>query len=215
MILNQMETPKSTGPHNYQWFYHTSSEVLVCLDRNGNPIPLSHMLNTHVETMDPSELWNSIQTQSKVHRQNLSALGNGPTNSTTIDANASILTSPILEHHVEVSHPEGSSIATVKDVLEEPQIQPGMMQSTLSVVTSLFTPSKLPSTVDNNPVVPTNIPVGSTPNVETPGMNRELGTYKERLALELTNFKKQLEIQSRIEVKSAKQYLKSEFNHEL
>ena len=84
-------------------------------------------------------------------------------------------------------------MATVKDFLEEPQIQPGMMQSMLSVVTSLFTPSKLPSTGDNNPVVPTNILVGSqggsSPNVETPDVNRELSTYKERLALELTNFK--------------------------
>ena len=100
-----------------------------------------------------------------------------------------------MEHHVEVGQPEGSSMATVKDLLEDPQIQPGMMQSTLSAVTSLFTPSKLPSAGDNIPVVTTNLPVGSTPNVETLDMNRELGTYKEQLALEVTNFKKQLETQ--------------------
>ena len=132
----------------------------------------------------------------------------------TIDATAPILTtptSPIMEHHVEVSHPEGSSMATVKDLLEDPQIQQGMMQSMLSAVTSLFAPSKLPSTWDNNPVAPTNILAGSqggsTPNVETPGVNRELSTYKERLPLELTNFKKQLETQSCIKVKYAKQNL--------
>ena len=46
-------------------------------------------------------------------------------------------------------------------------------------------------------------------------MNRELSTYKERLALELTNFKKQLETQSHIKVECAKQNLKLEFDHEL
>ena len=118
------------GSHDYQRFYHTSSEGLVWLDRKENPIPLLHMLDTHVEAIDPSELWNSIQTWSKVHKQNLTALGNGPTNSTIFDANAPILmtsTSPIMKHHAEVSHPEGSSMAMVKDLLENPQIQLGMM----------------------------------------------------------------------------------------
>ena len=79
-----------------------------------------------------------------------------------------------MEHHVEVGHPEGSSMATVKDLLEDLQMQPGMMQSELNAVTSLFTPSKLPSTGDNNLVVTTNIPLGSTSNVKTSDVNREL-----------------------------------------
>ena len=124
-----------------------------------------------------------------------------------------------MECYVEVSHQEGLSMATVRDLLEDPQIQPGMMGSVLSAVTSLFTPSKLPSTGDNNPVVPTNILVGpqggSTPNVETPDVNRELSTYKEKLALELTNFKNQLETQSHTKVKCAKQNLRLGFDHEL
>ena len=122
-IINQMDTPKITGPQDYQRFYHTSSEGLVWLDRKDNPIHLLHLLDMHMEAIDPSELWNSIQTQSKVHKQNLTALGNGPTNNTTVDANAPIITtptSPIMEHHVEVSHPEGSSMVTVKDLLEDP-----------------------------------------------------------------------------------------------
>ena len=120
-----------------------------------------------------------------------------------------------MEHHVGVSHPKGSSMATVKNLLEDPQMQLGMMQSVLSVVTSLFTASKLPSAGDNIPVVTTNVPVDSTPNVETPDMTGEHSTYNERLALELTDFKKQLETQSHIKIKCAKQNLKSEFDHEL
>ena len=106
-------------------------------------------------------------------------------------------------------------MATVKDLLEDPQIQPGMIQLALSAVTSLFTPSKLPSTGDNNPVVTTDVPVGSTLNVETSDMNREFSTYKEKFALELSNFKKQLETQSHIEVECVKQNLKLVFDHEL
>ena len=118
-----MDTPKIMGPQDYQRFYHTSLEGLVWLDKKGNPISLSNPLGMHVEAIDPSELWNSIQTQNKVQKQNLTAPGTNPTNSTTIHANAPIMTTPtrsIMEHYVEVRHLEGSSIATVKDLLEDP-----------------------------------------------------------------------------------------------
>ena len=108
----------------------------------GKSNPPSHTLGAHVEAIDPSELWNSIQTQSKVHKQNVTALGIGPANS-TIDAYAPLMTtptSPIMENHVDVSQPEGSSMTTVKELLQDPHIQPGMMRSALSAVTSLFTP---------------------------------------------------------------------------
>ena len=127
VIINQMDTPKIMGRQDYQWFYDTS-ECLVWLDRKGNPIPLSHLLNTHIEAIDPSRLWNSIQTQNKVHKQNLTALGTGPTNITTIDANMPVMmtpTSPIMEHHVEVRHLEGSSIVTVKELLDNPPHRTG------------------------------------------------------------------------------------------
>ena len=81
------------------------------------------------------------------------ALGHGPSNSTKIDSNASLLTtstSPIIDHHAEVSQPMGSSMATVKELLEDPHIQPGMLRSTLSAVISLFTPSKLTPLTDNS-----------------------------------------------------------------
>ena len=178
-------------------------------------------MDMHIEAIDPWELWNSIQTQNKIHKQTLTALGTGPTNSTTIDANTPIMmtptTSPIMENHVEVRHPEGSSIYTIKELLDDPHIQLGMMQSALRVVTSLFTPSKLtPSAGSDDPVAPSIAPVGSTPtNVETSDINKELITYKDRLALELTNLKKQLETQSHIEVECVEQNLKSEFDHEL
>ena len=82
-IINQMDTPKITGPQDYQRFYHTSSEGLVWLDREGNPISLLHVLDMHVESIGPSESWNSIQKWNKVHKQNLTAPATGPTNSTT------------------------------------------------------------------------------------------------------------------------------------
>ena len=215
-----MDPHKITGPQDYQTFYHTSSEGLVWLDGKGNPIPLSHTLGVHVEAINPAELWNSIQMRSRVHKPNITALGHGPTNSTTIDTNTPLMTTPtnpILEHHVEVSQLEGSSMVTVKELLEDHHIQPGMMRSALSAVTLMFTPSKLTlSTENNDPIAPNEVPVSFTPNnIETPDINRELNTYKDRLALELHNFKKRLKMQSRIEVECVKQNLKSEFDHEL
>ena len=114
-------------------------------------------------------------------------------------------------------HLEGSSIATIEELLDDPHIQLGMMQSALTVVTSLFTPSKLtPSVGSDGPLATSNALVGSIPtNVGTSDINRELSTCKDRLALELTNFKKQLETHRHIEVECTKQNLKSEFNHEL
>ena len=213
-----MDHPKITGPQDYQRFFYMSLEGLVWLDKKGNPIPLLQLLDMHIDTIDPSELWNAIETRIKVCRQNFTTPGSGPTNSTTIDAKVPILmtlTSPIMEHHVEARNLENSSIVTIKELLADPKIQPGMMQSVLSVVTSLFTPSKVTSTGDNNLAVTNEAPIGSTPSVETRDVNTELNDYKDRMALELSNFKRHLETQSHIKVECAKQNLKSEFNNQL
>ena len=129
----------------------------------GNPIPLSHTLGAYVEAIDLTDLWNSIQTRIKVHKKNIPVLDHGPTHSTTIDLNTPLMTtttSLIMEHHAEVSQLEGSSMLMVKELLEDPHIKPGMMQSALSAVTSLFTPNKekqLPE--GENPVVPHKVSV--------------------------------------------------------
>ena len=54
----------------------------------------------------------------------------------------------------------------VKELLEDPHIQPGMMRSALSAVTSLFMPNKLTQlTANTDTVVPNKMPVGPPPNV--------------------------------------------------
>ena len=77
------------------------------MDGKGNHIPLSHMLGAHVEAIDLTDLWNSIQTRNKVHKHNIPVHGHGPSNSTTIDSNTPLMTtptSPIMEHHVEIAN---------------------------------------------------------------------------------------------------------------
>ena len=76
----------------------------------------------------------------------------------------------------------------------------------------LFTPSKVTSTGDNNLAVTNEAPNGSTPSVKTRDINRKLNDYKDRISLELSNFK---ETQSHIKVECEKQNLKSEFDHQL
>ena len=80
----------------------------------------------------------------------------------------------------------------VKKLLEDPQIQPGMMQSAPSAITSLFSPSKTTqSPGSDGPEVPHQVSVASTPtSSDSPDINKELNTYKDKLALELNNFKK-------------------------
>ena len=97
-----MDLHNIKGPQDYHKFYHTASEGLVWFDGRGNPVPLSHTLGAH-EAIDLNDLWNSIQTRNKVHKQNIPVHGHGPTNSTTIDSNTPLMTtptSPIVEHHV-------------------------------------------------------------------------------------------------------------------
>ena len=120
-----------------------------------------------------------------------------------------------MHHDANMRHLEGASMTTIKELLEDHQIQLGMMWSMLSTVTSLFTPSKIPPTGDNNLVANKDVQTSSTPRRVTRDVNRELNEYKDRMAWELSNFKKQLEMQSYIEVECMKQNLKSEFDHQL
>ena len=62
-----------------------------------------------------------------------------------------------------------------------------MMQSALNAVTSLFTPSKLTQFTGNDgPGNPHLMSAASTPNNKAmTDINKELNTYKDRLALEL------------------------------
>ena len=91
------------------------------------------------------------------------------------------------------------------------------MQFALSAIISLFTPSKTTQSPGNDgPEVPHQVSVASTPTSNnSPDISKELNTYKDRLALELNNFKIQLQTQSYTEVKCVKQNLKSECEHEL
>ena len=69
--MDPTDLHKIKGPQDYHKFYHTSPEDLVWVDGKGNPISLSHTLGAHVEAIDLTNLWNSIQTRSKVHKLNI------------------------------------------------------------------------------------------------------------------------------------------------
>ena len=83
----------------------------------------------------------------------------------------------------------------VKELLEDPHIQPGMMWSALSAVTSLFTPNKTTQLPESDgPEVPYKVSVTSTPmSSDLHDINEELNTCKDRFVLELNSFQRQLE----------------------
>ena len=193
ITVNLMDLHNIKGPQDYYKFYLTSSEGLVGLDGKGNLIPLSHMLGAHIKAIELTALWNLIQTINKVHKHNIPVHGHGPSNSPAIDTSLMTTpTSPIMEHHVEMGQPEGSSMVTVKELLEDPKIQLSMIQSAFSAFTSLFTPSKTTQFPrSDGPEVPHQVSVASTPtSSDSPDINKELNTYKDRLSIELNSFKK-------------------------
>ena len=65
-----MDSQYIKGPKVYQKHYHMSTEGLVWIGEKGNCTSFSHTLGTHVEAIDPNDLWNSIQTRNKVHTSN-------------------------------------------------------------------------------------------------------------------------------------------------
>ena len=162
-----MDLHNIKGPKDYHQFYHTSSESLVWSDGRGNPIPFSHTLGPHVEAIDPNDLWKSIQTRNKVHKHSIPVHGHGHSNNTTNGSNTPLMTtptSPIMEHHVEISQLEGFSMVTVKELLEDLQIQPSMMQFALNAISFLFTASKTTQSArSDHPEVPHQVSVASTP----------------------------------------------------
>ena len=169
------------------------------------------MLGAHIEAIDLTDLWNLIQTRNKVHKHNIQVHGHGPSNSTTIDSNTSLMTtptSPIKEHHVEMSQPEGSRMVTVKELLEDP---PNTTQHDAICTKCYYIPfhSQQDNTVSwsDGPEVPQQLLVVSTPTSnDLSDINKELNTYKDRRALELNNSKKkkkQLETQNRVRLRSS------------
>ena len=154
----------------------------------------------------------------KVHT--VPAHRSGPSNSTAKDQDTTPMTtplSPIMEHHVNMNQSEGSGMEAVKELLEDPKIKPSMMQSALNTVTSLFNLSKtVQPAKEESSGNPHQMPAASTSShKEMTHINGELKTYKDRLTLDLTNFKKQLETLSGVEVECTKENLKTEFEHVL
>ena len=78
-----MDSQNIKRPWDYQKYYHTFTEGLICLDGRGNPIPLSNKLGIHIEAFDPIDVWNSIQKRDKVHT--VPTHSNVPSNSTSIE----------------------------------------------------------------------------------------------------------------------------------
>ena len=104
-------------------------------------------------------------------------------------------------------------MAMVKDLLEDSQDDAICIECS----NIIFTSNKSTQPPESNDlIIPHKVSVSSAPNdTDTSDINKELNTYKDRLALELYNCKKQLEMHSKIKVECAKQNMKSQFNHKL
>ena len=57
------------GPEDYKLYFHTSMEGNVWLDGKGKPIPLDQPLVNQVDSISPTELWNSRCNRKSIHPQ--------------------------------------------------------------------------------------------------------------------------------------------------
>ena len=64
---SNMDLQNIKRPQDYQKYCDMSTVGLAWLNGKGTLIPLLQKLGTHVEAIDPTDLWNSMQTWNKVH----------------------------------------------------------------------------------------------------------------------------------------------------
>ena len=73
------------GPENYKLYFHTSREGNVWLDRKGKPIPLDQPLFSNLDSISPTEFWNSRCTRKSIQPEDTPLRKGGAYNSTTFD----------------------------------------------------------------------------------------------------------------------------------
>ena len=58
--------PPITKPEDYQLMYHSNTDCHIWVDAQGRLIPLTQ-LTGHIDTVDPTHLWNSRVTKQGFH----------------------------------------------------------------------------------------------------------------------------------------------------
>ena len=73
------------GPEDYKLYFHTSMEGNVWLDEKGKPIPPDQPLVNHVDSISPTEMWNSRCSRKSIHPKDTPPEKGAAYNSTTVD----------------------------------------------------------------------------------------------------------------------------------
>ena len=84
------------GPEYYKFYFHTSMEGNVWLDGKGKPIPLDQPLVNQVDSISPTELWNSRCTRKIIHPKDTPHRKEGTYNSTTVETDTPHVNTPLV-----------------------------------------------------------------------------------------------------------------------
>ena len=113
----------------------------VWLDGKGKPMPLNQLLVNHVDSISPTELWNSRCTRKSIHPKDNPSRKEGAYNSTTVDTDTPHFNtplSPIMETTVNMPQLDGlsSEDTIVQGMMTDPNISPNLLQTAINTVRS-------------------------------------------------------------------------------
>ena len=65
--MDNNKFPPFNKPEDYQLMYHSNTDGHIWVDAQRRPIPLTQQLTGHIDTVDPTHLWNSRVTKQGFH----------------------------------------------------------------------------------------------------------------------------------------------------
>ena len=115
--------------------------INVWLEGKGKPIPLDQPLVNQVDSISPTELWNSICARKSIHLKDTPPRRGGAYNSTTVDTDAPHFNtpfSPIMETTINMPQSDvlSSGYKFVQDLMADPNIPPNLLQTAINDVRS-------------------------------------------------------------------------------
>ena len=132
--MDNNKFPPTTKPEDYQLMYHSNTDGHIWVDAQKRPIPLTQQLTGHIDTVDPTHLWNSRVTKQGFHAVPPPISKGDAANSTAITQQPpphTTPTSPI--QGAPGSVPDGANIieGTVARLRQDPNISPSLINSAL------------------------------------------------------------------------------------
>ena len=122
------------APEDYKFYFHTSMEGNVWLGGKDEPIPLDQPLVSLVDSISPTELWNSRCTRKSIYPKDTPPRKGGAYNSTTVDTGTPHFNtplSPIME--TTMNMPQSDMLISGDKIVQHLRADPNIPSNLLQV----------------------------------------------------------------------------------